>query len=464
MKERDKEFESVLFNYHEKYKEKSLENRFFKHHDIISLLSRFKDFDIEEIGRSVQNRSINLVTVGKGSTKVLLWSQMHGNEPTATMALFDILNFFHTNDDLTTFKNGLLEHLTIYMIPMLNPDGAETYSRRNALGIDLNRDAIRLSSPEAKVFKAVLDKIKPHFAFNLHDQDPRYTVGNSHNVAAISFLAPPFDYDLSENETRVKAMQVIGGMNMKLQKFIPGLVGKFSDEYAPRAFGDNVQKWGASTILVESGCYKNDPEKQFLRKLNFVLLLSAFQSIAFEEYKGIAKDSYYEIPANTRNFYDFIIRNVSIESEGNFYTTDLGINRYEQSLNGGVYIEGKIDEIGDLSFARGGEEFDAQGMAIESGKTLPGSLSLGEITAEVALNYLKEGVTYIRMKDEIVEERPAQLPINITNRIISGISIDSPANLVLMDGNKVNYVVINGSIIDLSQPSESIKNSGLFII
>lgn len=47
-------------------------------------------FSLEEIGRSVEGRSINHLWFGRGPYKVLLWSQMHGDEPTATAALFDV--------------------------------------------------------------------------------------------------------------------------------------------------------------------------------------------------------------------------------------------------------------------------------------------------------------------------------------------------------------------------------------
>ena len=36
----------------------------------------------------------------------------------------------------------ILSALTLYVVPMLNPDGAERYQRRNAQNIDLNRDAL----------------------------------------------------------------------------------------------------------------------------------------------------------------------------------------------------------------------------------------------------------------------------------------------------------------------------------
>ena len=74
---------------------------------------------------------------------------MHGNEPTATQAIFDILNFFNS-PDFNAEKTAILSNLTVHFLPMLNPDGAELFQRRNLLGVDINRDALRLQSPESK--------------------------------------------------------------------------------------------------------------------------------------------------------------------------------------------------------------------------------------------------------------------------------------------------------------------------
>ncbi|GAH27551.1 unnamed protein product, partial [marine sediment metagenome] len=58
-----------------------------------------------------------------------------------------------------------------------------------------------------------------------------------------------------------------------IQKYAPGQVGRYNDDFEPRAFGDNIQKWGTSTILIESGGFQNDTEKQEIRKLNYVSIL-----------------------------------------------------------------------------------------------------------------------------------------------------------------------------------------------
>lgn len=61
---------------------------------------------------------------------------------------------------------------------MLNPDGAELFVRRNAQQIDINRDAIYLQSPEARILKSVRDSLQPDFGFNLHDQHKYHAAGD----------------------------------------------------------------------------------------------------------------------------------------------------------------------------------------------------------------------------------------------------------------------------------------------
>ena len=121
---------------------------------------------------------------------MLLWSQMHGNEPTATMAGLDLFNFIQGDSVLSSVRQTILDSLTVHFVPMLNPDGAEVYQRRNALNIDLNRDAQLLRSPESRILKALRDSIGADFGFNLHDQSIYYAAGATQNPATISFLDP----------------------------------------------------------------------------------------------------------------------------------------------------------------------------------------------------------------------------------------------------------------------------------
>jgi murein tripeptide amidase MpaA len=83
---------------------------------------------------------------------VLLWSQMHGDESTATSALFDLFEYIRAHRQDAAVR-GILSSLTLHVIPMLNPDGAERFQRRNVQSIDINRDALRLQTPEGRMLK-----------------------------------------------------------------------------------------------------------------------------------------------------------------------------------------------------------------------------------------------------------------------------------------------------------------------
>ena len=92
-------------------------------------------------------------------------------------------------------------------------------------------------------------------------------------TASISFLAPAYNYEKDVNQTRGDAMRLIGFINQVIQNYLPGKVGRYSDSFEPRAFGDNIQKWGSRTILVESGGLEGDREKQKLRICPTYLLI-----------------------------------------------------------------------------------------------------------------------------------------------------------------------------------------------
>lgn len=457
-----------FYSLHETYLEKSITHRRFKHKDIVSLLGKLKSnklFEVKKIGESFQKRDIFLVKAGSGKTKVLLWSQMHGDEPTATMALLDIFNFLADSTSEDPTRREILKNTTLYFIPMLNPDGAEVYKRRNALDIDLNRDAISLQSPESRILKNVRDSLQPQFGFNLHDQNTRYTAGKTSKPATISFLAPPYDYKKSENEVRTRAMQVIVYMNKLLQNYIPGQVAKYSDEHEPRAFGDNIQKWGTSTVLIESGGYKNDTEKQYIRKLNFVALLNALQAIGRQTYTSESIAHYYKIPENERYLFDFLIRNVVTEREGKPYKLDIGIDRLEVNMEPytNFFYRSSIEEMGDMSVRYGYQELDASGMRLVPGKTYPEVIkNMRTLKAMNIKELLQQGFTTVKIKNNLPAEPFTSLPINI----ISGkkdrnydVALSRSPNFVLEQDGQVRYAIINGFIYDLQQDKNEVVNA-----
>ncbi len=367
---------SQLYNGYEKYYDPALTLRRTTHSDILPLILKRKKsglITISEIGRSVEKRTIYQVKIGHGPVKILLWSQMHGDESTATRALFDIFNFFEQKDaEFEGVINNILENCTLYFVPMLNPDGAEQFIRRNALGIDLNRDALRLQSPEAVLLKKLQNELRPAFGYNLHDQSPRYAVGNTGQQTTMAFLATAYNEAREINPIRKRSMQLIAAMNRDLQKFIPYKVARFSDEFEPRAFGDNIQKWGTTLILVESGGLKGDPEKQYIRKLNFVTILSSVSSIAHKNYENEPIEAYFEIPENNRVLFDLLIRNAKMVVGSSTINLDIGINKEEIAANVAkkYRVKSSIEDLGDLSTFFGIEEIDATDLEVIAEKPL----------------------------------------------------------------------------------------------
>src|SRR5438552_4164060 len=87
-----------LFNQN---KEQSISGRYLPLDHIKPLLDRLNsDNRIKLIGHSVLGESIYSFKTGKGKTKILFWSQMHGNESTTTKALFDLFNLLESNTEL----------------------------------------------------------------------------------------------------------------------------------------------------------------------------------------------------------------------------------------------------------------------------------------------------------------------------------------------------------------------------
>ncbi|MCI0706686.1 MAG: peptidase M14 [Ignavibacteriae bacterium] len=352
-----------LFENYDRYKKTEITTRRFTHAELMQWLKQFEEQKVVEsspAGKSGEGRMIPLLKFGNGQTKALLWSQMHGDEPTATMALVDMLNFFAQEPDHVVTKT-IREKLTLLIIPMLNPDGAERFQRRSVHGIDINRDALRLQTSEARILKATQEKYKPEFGFNLHDQDPRYTVGSSKNVTAIALLAPSLDEKKTETPSVKRAKHVAATFAEVLNVFVQGHLARYDDAFEPRAFGDNVQKWGTSTILVESGGWKDDREKMFLRKLNYVGLLTSLYVIATGAYQEAKLELYERLPFNGKNLYDVIVRRAKVtQKNAPEITVDIGINVEEQKdpANGNIQLVGKIVDIGDLSSYGAFEEID----------------------------------------------------------------------------------------------------------
>src|SRR5690554_1875245 len=101
------------------------------------LLADGSGFTVEEIGSSAEGRPLRHLQWGEGDVRVLLWSQMHGDESTASMALVDLFHFLGAHPDHPLVAK-LREGTSLHFFPLVNPDGAARFQRRNAQRVDIN--------------------------------------------------------------------------------------------------------------------------------------------------------------------------------------------------------------------------------------------------------------------------------------------------------------------------------------
>ncbi|PKB18860.1 M14 metallopeptidase family protein [Flavobacterium sp. 5] len=345
-----------LFNQN---KENTIEGRYITLESIEPLLKKhFIKNDVKIIGESVLGKPIYSYQKGHGKLKIYLWSQMHGNESTTTKALFDFINLLNNGSDLA---KQLLETFTFYSIPMLNPDGAELYTRANANSIDLNRDSQNLTQPESKILRATFDEFKPDYCFNLHDQRTIFGVANTGKPATLSFLAPSYNEEREVNESRLKAINLIAGINDVLQKYIPGQIGRFDDSFNINCIGDTFQYLGVPTLLFEAGHFSNDYEREKTRKFVFMSLVSSFIILSENDVVDNRNDKYLNIPQNNVVFFDFMYKNVKINYDGNEIITNFVAQYKEELIDNKLNFNAYIVEVGDLKGYFGHFEYDAKG-------------------------------------------------------------------------------------------------------
>jgi hypothetical protein len=320
-----------------------------------SLLSRRgSPFAAQDVGRSIEDRVIRSVSFGTGENRVLVWSQMHGDEPTGTLALLDVLHCLGQSGKKEPWVQELLGGVHVQCIPMLNPDGAEYARRHTAASIDLNRDALVFATPESRALRNVHQQFRPEFALHLHDQELS-SVGSNPVPAAVALLAPPMDRGGSLTSTRLRAMSVGAMVVDALSPFVKDHIATYDDAFEPRAFGDTMQSWGTSTLLIESGHWVDDPEKMFVRKLNFVAILCALYGIGKNEYQTAELERYTSLHPNGKRMFDIVLRGVMLEHPSGWsHRADVGLMinppmRPRPRDSSPADLKVCVKEIGDLS-------------------------------------------------------------------------------------------------------------------
>ena len=179
------------------------------------------------LGASVKGRPIYAYRVGNPDAKVtaVAMSTMHGNEP-------------HTRQILQAIRDGRkVRGLDLWVIPTMNPDGLARGTRKNAHGVDLNRNFPfawadldgnyesgpgPASEPETRAVMRFFKQVRPRYV--------------------VSFHQPLNGVDTSTRSTRRFALRLARGLNLPRKSLVCGGVchGTFTMWFNHRFAGKAV--------------------------------------------------------------------------------------------------------------------------------------------------------------------------------------------------------------------------------
>ena len=336
--------------------EDRLNGRYVAIKHILPILEDYQElFNVSVAGYSENGVEIPLVSFGQGEKIVLIWSQMHGNESTTTKALFDFFKFITLNKQTT--KTLLSKH-TFYVLPMLNPDGAAKYTRENANGVDLNRDAQDLSQGESKVLRSIFDTLQPDLCLNMHDQRSIFGIVGP-KPATLSFLAPSADVLKTITPSRKVAMGLIVKMKNYINANHHNQIGRFDDTYNQHCVGDSFTSSGTPTILFEAGHFKDDYNREQSRSFVFYGLIALFDlDITFQN-NSVDYNEYFTIPENQKLYKDLILYNVHVDGKASLQT--ISFQYKEKLVKQKIMFELHFDSMGGDNNVLGHQHFDLQG-------------------------------------------------------------------------------------------------------
>jgi hypothetical protein len=257
---------------------------------------------------------------------------------------------------------------------MLNPDGAERGRRRNAQGIDINRDARALETPEGRLLKDLRDRHRPFLGFNLHNQNGLTTVGDTGRVATIALLAVAANIP-ADAATRVQtpapgphlAKKVTAVLFEALSTFVYGHISRYDETYNPRAFGDNMTLWGTPIVLVESGGNPAGQQPDFGVKLNFVGLLAVLNSLASGKVERANPAVFDSLQMNSDNPIHGIILKGAWIFTGSGVPLFRGDVAIRHDARTGAAGESIIADVGDLGVFTAHETVDCTGALLTPG-------------------------------------------------------------------------------------------------
>src|SRR5690606_782796 len=79
-------------------------------------------------------------------------------------------------------------------------------------------------------------------------------------------------------------------------------------------------------------------------------------------------EEYFSIPDNDMQLVDLLINEVEVPVNGKYYPVDLAIRRRDNTAGDTYYVNGSVDDVGDMQVYFGMETLDAEGLKYAEGK------------------------------------------------------------------------------------------------
>lgn len=257
--------------------------------DCIELQAMYGDLiQLDSIGKSVEGRDLVLIKLGKGKIKIVLAGTHHAREYITTSFLMETVDEYARAYVTTGNYNGydiksLLDSVTLYIVPMVNPDGVnlvlygpdatknpdkvrsmrmlkDSYSewKANINGVDLNRQypcyweekASNTDVPSSEMYKGTAPATEPEVQamIRLCNENDFALAASFHSKGEVIYWA---------DSGTVDSIQAGGSMAESLAE-VTGykLMGVSQD---PAVYGAGFENWFRQEFLRPAFCVELTP-------------------------------------------------------------------------------------------------------------------------------------------------------------------------------------------------------------
>ncbi len=331
---------------------------------------------VESFGETVEGRSLPLMVLAdppiaqprdffsSGKPAVFVMANIHGGEVEGKEASLQLARRIVGGD-----LRPLLDDIVVLIAPIYNADGNEKFdldnrsrqngpiggvgTRANAMGLDLNRDYMKMESPEARALIGLFNRWDPHVIVDLHTTNGSY---HGYHLTYSPPLTPNADPRL---------------INYERQELLPAVTEALEGRHDVRAYYyGNFSRPPGSTGEVGPGnrvwqTFDNRPRfgNSYAGLRNRIAILSeAYSYVDFagrvrataafvEEILRYAAGHADEIVELTRSLDESVVRRgMTADSAG------MGV-RFEPAMSGPVSI--LIGEVEPRTNPRSGREMTA---------------------------------------------------------------------------------------------------------